>query len=152
MSQTLVQLWTHIVFSTQNRYPFLKTSALRVRTYDYIASICRAQNCHAVIIGGTEDHIHLLVQLHKNMALSDFVEEIKKSCSKWIKTLGDHELKKFYWQRGYAAFSVSQSQVERVKQYIQNQEEHHKKKNFQDELRKFLNQHGVNYDERYLWK
>ena len=153
MSQSLSQQWIHIIFSTKNRYPFFQTAALRERIYDYMAGICRAQKCHAAIIGGVEDHIHMLVHLNKNLALSAFIEEVKSSCSKWIKTLDDHsnELNKFYWQAGYAAFSVSQSQLEIVTQYIKNQEEHHKNRNFQDELRKFLSQHNVNFDERYLW-
>ena len=152
MSQSLAQLWTHIIFSTKNRYPFFKTTALRERAYDYMAGICRAQNCHPAIIGGAEDHIHLLVQLNKNIALSAFIEEVKKSCSKWLKTLDDNSngLNEFYWQGGYAAFSVSQSQLEAVKLYIKNQEQHHKNKNFQDELRNFLSQHDVNFDEQYL--
>lgn len=154
MSQSLSQLWIHIVFSTKNRYPFLKDLPLRERIYDYMASICSAQNCHTAIIGGTEDHVHFLTKLHKNISLSAFVEEVKKSSSKWIKTLHDsnNELDNFYWQRGYAAFSVSQSQMEIVKEYIKNQEKHHKKRNFQDELRQLLIQHSVSYEEKYIWE
>ena len=154
MSQSLSQLWIHIVVSTKNRYSFLKNLSLRERIYDYMASICSTLNCHTTIIGGTEDHVHFLTKLHKSIALSALIEEVKKSSSKWIKTLHDsnNELDHFYWQRGYAAFSVSQSQIENVKEYIKNQETHHKKRSFQDELRQFLIQHSVPYEEKYIWE
>lgn len=153
MSQSLTQQWTHIIFSTKNRHPYLRPSPLKERVHEYMAAICRDQKCHAVIIGGTADHVHMLVHLHKNIALSAFIEQVKKSSSLWIKKLDDgrNGLGKFYWQSGYAAFSVSQSQIDLVRQYIINQEEHHKYRNFQDELRKFLGQHHVDFDERYLW-
>jgi putative transposase len=149
MAQSLTSLSIHIIFSTKNRYAFFKTKTLRQQLYDDMAGICRSHNCHPVIVGGAEDHVHLLMQLHKNIALSAVIEELKKSSSKWIKTLDfeSNGLRKFYWQKGYAALSVSQSQLKIVQHDIKNQEEHHKKKNFQDELREFLNRHGVCYDE-----
>ncbi len=150
MSQSLSQLWVHIIFSTKNRHPFLKDALVRERLYDYIKAICHTKNCNAKIVNGIEDHLHILVSLHKNISLSKLVEEIKRSSSKWIKTL-DHSLCQFYWQNGYGAFSVSQSNVERVKWYIKNQREHHQKQSFQDELRKFLVHYNIEYDERYLW-
>ncbi len=150
MSQSLSQLWVHIIFSTKNRRPFLKDALVRERLYDYIKAICHAKNCDVNIINGIEDHVHLLVGLHKNISLSKLIEEIKRSSSKWIKAL-DNSLHQFYWQSGYGAFSVSQSQLERVRLYIKNQHQHHQKQSFQDELRKFLVQHHMAYDESYLW-
>jgi putative transposase len=123
---------------------------VRERLYDYIKAICHAKNCDAKIVNGVEDHLHMLVSLHKNISLSKLIEEIKRSSSKWIKAL-DSSLHQFYWQCGYGAFSVSQSNLERVELYIKNQYQHHQKQSFQDELRKFLIQHNVTYDENYLW-
>jgi putative transposase len=153
MSQSLSQTWVHIIFSTKKRHPFLKDSVIQQRVHDYIKATCCKQNCTAVIVGGVEDHVHILANLHKTIALSDLVEEIKKSSSKWIKTLHGNGsvLDRFYWQNGYGAFSVSQSSVEAVKFYIKNQHEHHYKQNFQDEFRKFLTQHKMTCNEKYLW-
>jgi len=153
MPQSLSQLWVHIIFSTKERYPFLKESAIQERLHDYIKAICHKQKCNAVIVGGVEDHVHILASLHKSITLSALVEEIKKSSSKWIKTLDVSKdiLSQFYWQSGYGAFSVSQSNLEPVSLYIKNQHQHHKKQNFQDELRKILTLHKIAYDEKYLW-
>ncbi len=153
MPQSLSLLWTHVIFSTKKRHPFLTDPLIRQRMHAYLASICQAQQCQAVIIGGTADHVHLLLNLHKNRALSTFIEQLKKSSSKWIKTIAspnDH-LQLFYWQKGYGAFSVSQSNVQIVKHYIANQEKHHLKQSFQEELRALLNQHAMTYHEAYLW-
>ena len=152
MSQSLAQLWVHLIFATKERYPFLKNLIVQKKLHDYIKAICAKQNCATVIVGGTEDHIHLLVNLHRTITLSHLVEEIKKSSSKWIKTLNFSEelLSQFYWQSGYGAFSVSQSNVKHVRLYIKNQRQHHQKQNFQDEFKKFLTQHEIDYDEKYL--
>ncbi|OAI48727.1 hypothetical protein AYO45_04380, partial [Gammaproteobacteria bacterium SCGC AG-212-F23] len=138
MSQSLSELWIHIIFSTKKRYPFFTEPSLRQQIYTYIQTICQKKDCHPTFIGGTEDHVHILTRLHKNISLSKLIEEIKKSTSLWIKGLcGSYNiLNYFYWQKGYAAFSVSSSKIEAVKQYINNQAKHHEKLNFQDELRK----------------
>jgi putative transposase len=153
MPQSLSQLWVHIIFSTKDRYPFFKNSDIRKKVHHYIKAICYKQNCIPLIVGGVEDHVHILINLDKKSSLSKVVEEIKKSTSKWIKTLRmfDHDLTKFYWQRGYGSFSVSQSNLETVRFYIENQHKHHQKLSFQEELRKFFIQHGVAYEEKYLW-
>ncbi|OAI49582.1 hypothetical protein AYO45_02180 [Gammaproteobacteria bacterium SCGC AG-212-F23] len=152
MSQSLSQLWIHIIFSTKNRFPFLDQS-IQKRMHGYIKEICQKQKCYLHAIGGIEDHIHLLVSLHKNISLSKLIEEIKKSSSKWIKTVkySNSTNNQFTWQAGYAAFSVSQSSLEATRSYIENQVAHHRKQNFQEELRKFLNSYGVTYKEEYLW-
>ena len=99
---------------------------------------------------GIEDHVHALFSLSKNHALKRIIEEVKKGSSKWMKTDGPRN-PKFYWQGGYAAFSVSQSNVPEVKAYIRDQEQHHAKITFQDELRALFDRHQVEYDERYVW-
>ena len=153
MPQSLAQLWIHIIFSTKNRYPFFQNPTIQKNVHHYITAICSKQNCRPIIVGGVSDHVHLLINLHKNISLSDFIEEIKISTSKWIKTLSniDSNLDKFYWQRGYGAFSVSQSNLEAVKIYIENQQKHHQRQSFQDELRKFFTQYGITYKEEYVW-
>jgi REP element-mobilizing transposase RayT len=97
-----------------------------------------------------EDHAHLLFDLARTVSISQVVEDVKKSSSKWIKTQGA-EFAAFAWQSGYGAFAVSESNVESVRQYIANQREHHQKKTFQDEYRAFLKRHNVAFDERYVW-
>jgi len=101
-------------------------------------------------VGGTSDHLHALFRLSKNRSLAETVEEVKTSSSKWIKTQG-RALVKFHWQSGYAGFSVSPAEVEKVAEYIAQQESHHQLVSFQDEYRKLLESHGIEYDERYVW-
>ena len=97
-----------------------------------------------------DDHVHALFVLSKNHPLKKIVEEVKKGSSKWAKIEGPKNAD-FYWQAGYAAFSVSQSNLDEVKKYIENQEEHHRRMTFQDELRALYNRHGIAFDERYVW-
>ena len=104
----------------------------------------------AITIGGVEDHVHVLFSLSKNHALKKLVEEVKKGSSKWMKMNGSKS-REFSWQNGYAAFSVSQSNVEQVRRYIGEQEKHHRRTSFQDELRALFRRHGVEFDERYVW-
>jgi len=106
--------------------------------------------CPVLVVNSVEDHIHILFLLHRTVALSKVVEDVKKSSAKWLKTQSD-DYSQFAWQAGYGAFSVSESNVPVVKQYIADQEQHHRKKSFQDELRSFLRKHHIEFDERYLW-
>lgn len=101
-------------------------------------------------IGGTEDHVHILVSLPRSLSLSKLVEEIKKGSSKWIKTKGEHH-RLFAWQNGYGAFSIGESNYDVLKRYIQNQVEHHKNVSFQDEFRAFLKKYRISFDEKYVW-
>ena len=152
MSQSLTQLWTHIIFSTKERRPFLKNTIERKQVYDYLAGIAHRSQCEVGSIGGIEDHVHLLINVSKNIALPDFIRQMKASSSKWIKeSLSSPQLVNFSWQIGYAAFSVSQSNVMKIKSYIENQEQHHKVDSFKAELEKFLIQHNVPFDQHYLW-
>jgi len=115
----------------------------------YIAGAIEGQKCFANRIGGVSDHIHILFEQHRTVALSKFVGEIKSETSKWIKR--QKGVGNFTWQAGYGAFSVSASNIEEVKLYIDHQESHHKTKTFQDEFRAFLSKYKVDYDERYVW-
>ncbi len=149
MSQSLVKNVIHLVYSTKNRMPLI-TADVRERLFAYQAGIFKQWDSPAIVIGGVEDHIHALFFLSKNYALKKIVEEIKKGSSKWMKSEGTGETA-FYWQNGYAAFSVSVSNIDQVEQYVRNQERHHHKMTFQDELRALLVRHQMEFDERYLW-
>jgi putative transposase len=150
MSQSLAKIWTHLVFSTKERYPFLTDENIRHDLHAYMAKTLKANNCPTLIVGGVADHVHALFVLSKNHSIASIVWEAKRSSSKWLKTQGAN-LRKFYWQAGYGAFSVSQSHLEQVERYILNQETHHRKKTFQDEFRSFLTKYEIDYDERYVW-
>ena len=150
MPQSLAQIYLHIVFSTKNRQPFLKNKQIRERTHAYLSGICKNLKCPSLLVGGVEDHVHLLVRFSKNMAVANFIAEIKRESSKWVKEQ-DRALASFYWQSGYGAFSLSPSHVDAVKKYIAGQEEHHRHESFQDEFRKLCRKYGVEIDERYVW-
>ena len=142
MSQSLAKIYTHIIFSTKHRENILHPT-IQPELYRYIGGICNNLECYPVKIGGFTDHVHILCMLSKKITLMDLLKEIKQSSSIWIKTKGDG-FNNFYWQDGYGAFSVNPSEIEMVSDYIMKQEEHHKKKTFQEEYR-------VEYDERYVW-
>ena len=137
MSQSLSKMWTHLIFSTKDRYPFLSKAEIRKETHAYIAGILRKHNCVPLIVGGVADHVHSLFALSKNHSIAEIVYEVKRGSSKWIKTQ-DSAFRTFHWQSGYGAFSVSQSHVEQVRKYITEQERHHRRHTFQDEFRTFL--------------
>jgi REP element-mobilizing transposase RayT len=126
------------------------TSAVEKELYSYIEEICIAMECYPVKTGGHVDHVHILCQLSKKVALVKLLEEVKSHSSKWIKTKGN-EFENFYWQGGYGAFSVNPSQIDAVVTYFENQKEHHRIKTFKDEYRGFLKKYKVEYDERYVW-
>ena len=150
MPQSLAKVLIHIVFCTKNRTPSLRNESYRKEVHAYMATVLQTMDSPALIINGVEDHVHILCLLSRNYSLKKVIEEVKKDPSKWIKTKGK-EYKDFYWQAGYGVFSVSESKVDEVRQYIANQEEHHKKMTFQDEFRKIRERHGVPIDERYVW-
>jgi len=149
MSQSLVKNLVHLVYSTKDRQPWIPAEH-RAGLYAYQAGIFKQWESPALVIGGVEDHVHALFSLSKNHALKKIVEEVKKGSSKWMKTEGPR-IDGFYWQAGYAAFSVSQSNVDAVKDYIEHQQEHHRKMTFQDELRAFFKKYEMEFDERYVW-
>ena len=141
------QIYAHLIFSTKERFPFLSDETVRHDMHAYLASILQANHCPTLIVGGVSDHVHSLFVLSKNHSIASIVWAIKRSSSKWVKGQAPG-LRKFHWQEGYGAFSVSQSDVERVEQYIINQEAHHRRKTFKDEFRGFLKKYEVDYDVR----
>jgi REP element-mobilizing transposase RayT len=149
MGQSLVKNYLHIVFSTKYRQPLI-TEAVENELYNYLGGTCKALECPPIKIGGFFDHVHILCLLSKKIALMKLLEEIKSHSSGWIKTK-DKNLKNFYWQDGYGAFSVNPAEADVVINYIANQKEHHGKTNFQDEFRTFLKKYKVEFDERYVW-
>jgi putative transposase len=147
MASTYLSLHYHLIFSTQDREEFF-VEAIRLRLHEYLAGTVLGLKGHCRAVGGTSDHVHLLVGLGATHVLADFMRELKKASSKWIReNTSEH---RFAWQEGYAAFTVSASGAEDVRQYIANQEEHHRKRSFRDELKMMLEKSGVVYDERYL--
>ena len=151
MSQSVAKVALHLVFSTKHRTPWLKSAELRDELYAYMATILRDNvDSPAIIIGGVEDHIHILCLLSRKFAIMKLIEEAKKETSKWLKKQSP-ELSDFVWQGGYGAFSVSESNIPQVKKYIANQEQHHKRMTFQDEFRELCKRHGIELDERYAW-
>ncbi len=149
MSQSLSIIFVHLVFSTKHREPLL-LQPLRDQTHAYLATVLKNQGSPAIQIGGTSDHVHILLRLSKNHSLAAVVEKMKTSSSRWIKTQGD-ALGGFHWQNGYGGFSVSHRELDEVVRYIRQQEMHHRAISFQDEYRSFLASYGVEYDERYVW-
>ena len=149
MPQSLANLYVHLIFSTKERLPFLSLE-VRPNLHAYLATVLANLNSPAVLINSVEDHVHILFNMGRTVTLAQVVEEVKKSSSKWIKTQGPN-LATFAWQAGYGGFSVSESNVPKVANYIRNQEEHHRVKTFQEEYREFLEKHQVQYDEQYVW-
>jgi REP element-mobilizing transposase RayT len=149
MPQSLARLHIHLVFSTKNRERFL-TDAVRDSLHAYMATVLQNLGCAPVLINSEEDHVHILFELARTVSVSQAVEDVKKSSSRWIKTQGQ-EFAEFAWQAGYGAFAVSESNVCVVRDYIAGQREHHRKKSFQEEYRAFLEKHRVAFDERYVW-
>lgn len=149
MPQSLARLHIHLVFSTKNREPII-SDAVRDALHAYMATVLQNLGCAPVLINSVEDHTHMLFDLARTVSISQVVEDVKKSSSKWIKTQEEH-FSTFAWQSGYGAFAVSESNVETVRQYIANQREHHRTKTFQEEYRAFLKRHNVVFDERYVW-
>ena len=149
MSQTLVKMYTHIIFSTKKHQPFIKPD-VEQELHSYIGGVIKQNGGIPFMINTMPDHIHILSTLPKNISLSKFLEEIKRNSSRWIKTKGK-VYENFAWQGGYCGLSVSSSKTQAVSNYIANQKEHHKKMTFKEELIKFLKEYGIEYDERYLW-
>lgn len=149
MPQSLARLHIHLIFSTKNRENLI-TDEVRPPLHAYMASVLQNLGCHPVLINSVGDHVHLLFDLARTVAVSQAVEDVKKSSSKWIKTQGPG-LSTFAWQSGYGAFAVSESNVEAVRKYIAKQEEHHRQKTFQEEYREFLVRHEIPFDEKYVW-
>lgn len=149
MSQSLSKLYVHLIFHIKSQSVPIRNED-KNELYAYIGSIIKDNESIPIIINGTSDHVHILCVMSKNVALAKLTEEIKRHSSRWIKTLRPYYIQ-FAWQGGYAGFSVSQSLNEKTKHYIINQDEHHRKMAFKEELILFLKEYGIEYDEKYLW-
>jgi REP element-mobilizing transposase RayT len=150
MPQSLAKILVHTVFSTKERRPFLRDKSLREELHRYLGGILANHGCQPVIVGGAEDHVHILAMLSRTVTAAETVKEVKRGSSLWLKTKGP-DLDGFAWQNGYGIFSVGFSQVETVRDYIAGQEEHHRKVSFQDEFRSLLRKYEIKFDERYVW-
>jgi REP-associated tyrosine transposase len=144
---SLSSLHVHLVFGTKNRQPTM-AAALRPNLHAYLGGIVRELHGKAAIVNGTEDHVHLLATIPATLSVSDLLRLVKTNSSKWMNERGTD----FAWQKGYAAFTVSTSKMPAVAAYIRGQEEHHRKRSFEDELIALLQRHGVSYDPKYLWE
>lgn len=149
MPQSLSKVLIHIILSTKDREPFLD-SDVRPRMHAYLATMCRDLGGELVRIGGVADHVHIVTTLPRTLSQAEIIGQRKKASSKWITKVHTH-YRPFFWQRGYGAFSVSPSQLDAVLQYVDDQQEHHRTRTFQEEYRELLRKHGVDFDERYVW-
>ena len=149
MPQSLSRIYVHLVFSTKDRQRVIDAQ-IRESLHAYLATLSRGEGCNAYRVGGTDDHVHFVSALARTVTVSSLVENVKKVSSAWMKEQGE-PYRRFYWQRGYGAFSLSPSHLQEVIDYISRQENHHHKETYQDELRRFLTAYGIEYDERYVW-
>jgi putative transposase len=150
MPASFTNLLYHIVFSTKDREPLI-TEDRQSRLYEYIGGIIRKHGGIALEINGMPDHLHLLAKLRPDEALSSVMRDLKANSSGWMHKLFP-DMRDFGWQNGYGAFTVSASELERVSRYIRLQQDHHLEMSFQDEYISLLRKHGIEFDERYLWK
>jgi REP element-mobilizing transposase RayT len=147
MPSTFLSLHYHLVFSTKDRESSI-ASQWRPRFHGYLGGSVNKLGARSTIVGGTSDHVHLLVELKSTHTLSDFMREIKKASSVWVHE--NMQLPAFAWQEGYAAFTVSASALTDVRRYIETQEEHHRQRSFREELKILLQRSGMIFEERYL--
>lgn len=150
MAGTYTQIHLHLVFAVQNRHSLIYDS-WKERLYQYITGIIQQQKHKVIIINGMPDHLHIVIGMRPTQSLSELMQDIKGSSSKWI---NDNKLAtgKFTWQQGYGAFSYNRSQLPKLIDYVKNQEEHHKKKTFSEEYKDFLKAFEVEFDEKYIFK
>ncbi|WP_318348200.1 transposase [Aquipluma nitroreducens] len=149
MSQSLSKLYIHCIFHVKNNTCLIRPEDEN-ELYAYIGGVLKLSKSIPVQINGTGDHIHVLCIMSKNISLANLLEDIKRNSSRWIKTKDNYYLN-FAWQGGYSGYSVSQSKVEVVNRYIENQKEHHKHQTFKEEYLQFLKENGIEYNEEYLW-
>ena len=147
MPQSLARVPVQLVFSTKNRVPVLDSS-LDERLYSYMAGILKSEGHTPITVGGYVDHVHLLFALSRTQTISKLVEIVKVGSGRWLQSMGVDD---FHWQVGFGIFGVSEADVPKVVKYILNQKEHHTSLSFKDEYRNLLEEHGIPYDERYLW-
>jgi len=148
MPDSYTNLLYHIVFSTKDRRPLI-TLEHETQLYDYIGGIVRSVGGISLALNGIEDHVHLLAKLRPDRALSDVLRDLKANATGWMHDVFPL-LKNFSWQRGYGAFTVSQSNVEEVRNYIAQQKQHHQRTSFREEFIQFLQANGIDYNERFI--
>lgn len=148
MPQSLVKILVHVVFSTKDRMRLIPAE-IELQLFGYISGIITNNNGRMLIAGGDADHIHILISIGR-IDIAELIGDIKRDSSNWIKKQ-DRRFAKFYWQRGYGAFSIGQSQVAEVSRYIRDQKQHHQQQSFQDEFRAICAKYEVEIDERYCW-
>ena len=149
MGQSYTCLRYHFIFGTKRRQPLID-AAFRERLYRYLGGIVRSARGRLLCVGGMPDHVHLLVSSHQQIAVSDFLRDLKANSSKWIhEVFPEHA--RFGWQDGYGAFTVSASRVPGLEQYIRGQETHHRTMIFEEEFMLFLKRHGIPFDPKKLW-
>ena len=147
MASTYLSLHYHLVFGTKNRQPIID-GVWRTRLHDYLGGTIGGLGGVATEIGGVVDHVHLLVSLRATHNLADVVRELKKASSVWVHN--EIGVQSFAWQEGYAAFTISATSCEAVRQYVRNQQEHHRHRSFREEVQEMLIKAGVAFDPRYL--
>lgn len=147
MAHTAGNLVVHLIFSTKGRQPLI-TREFRTDLFAYLGGIIREMQGTALIINGTADHVHMLIRIRPVHATAEIARVVKTNSSRWVREKWNV---RFAWQTGYGAFSVSESNVAAVSRYIATQEEHHRKRTFQEEYLAFLKKNNVPYDERYVW-
>ncbi|MFQ5491009.1 MAG: IS200/IS605 family transposase [Phycisphaerae bacterium] len=148
MGHSYTNLLYHIVFATKDRRPWL-VPPIATRLHAYLGGGIRDEGGTALIVNGTADHVHILARLRQDKALSDVIRSIKANASKWIHQTFAPQ-RSFAWQAGYGAFTVSESQVEKVRRYIADQEIHHCKRSFDEEFAALLRAHGISLDANRL--
>jgi len=149
MPQSFAQVYLHIVFSTKYRTPMIRPE-IEKELFAYMGESIKQHKCMPLLMNGMTDHVHVLCSFSRTVSIAKLLEDMKRNSSRWIKSKGTcyHN---FDWQDGYAAFSVSASKVNVVKNYIANQKAHHAADNYKAELLRLLDEHEVQYDERYMW-
>jgi REP element-mobilizing transposase RayT len=150
MPQSLSRIWLHLVFSTKQRRAYLQNPEIREEMFRMLGHHAGEADCPPARVGGWIDHVHVLCGLSRTIAVADFVEVLKRETSKWAKRRAP-DLATFQWQNGYGAFSVSQSLMDQVVDYIERQSEHHGRMTFQEEFLAICAKHGVTVDDRYVW-
>ena len=146
--QSLARLLVHLIFSTKARAPALADEALRQDLHAYLAATARELGCPAIRVGGVADHVHVVCCLARFLSVATLVAKLKVSSSQMLRARAEPP---FQWQQGYGAFSVSESALANVIEYVAHQDLHHRRLSFQDEYRTFLRRHGVEFDKRYVW-
>ncbi len=148
MPQSLFKILIHVVFSTKDRADLIAPE-IEDELFKYFHGIVENNGAKLIIANGTTNHVHLLISFGKKVDIPELVGDLKRDSSKWIKR--EKNIHNFYWQRGYGAFSIGQSQVGTTVKYIENQKAHHSQQDFKDEYRALLQKYEIDYDERYVW-